>query len=79
VALKEAKISLRNAEDTLLWARGDGLGDISVENLYRAVITPLNFTTEKMWITKIWRWQIQLKIKLFAWLVVFDKILTWEV
>jgi ribonuclease HI len=79
VALREAGISLRNVEDTLLWAGGDGSGDISAANLYRALITPLNFTTDKTWITKIWRWPIQLKIRLFAWLAVFDKILTWEV
>jgi hypothetical protein len=79
LALREAGITLRNAEDSLVWAGGDASGAISASNLYRALISPLNFICDKPWITKFWKWPIQLKIRLFAWLAVFDKILTWDV
>jgi hypothetical protein len=62
-----------------VWVGGDASGVISVKNLYQALIKPLDFHCEKAWILKLWKWPIQLKIKLFLWLAAFDKILTWDV
>jgi hypothetical protein len=33
----------------------------------------------KGWKNKIWKWKVQLKKKLFIWMVVENKILTWQV
>jgi hypothetical protein len=60
----------------LVWVGGDAFGVISVKNIYQALLKPLDFHSEKGWVLKLWKWPLQLKIKLFLWLVTFDKILT---
>jgi hypothetical protein len=30
------------------------------------------------WYTELWHWQLPLKVKLFTWLMLEQKILTWE-
>jgi hypothetical protein len=32
----------------------------------------------KFWYSEIWKWQIPLKVKLFVWLLLEQKILTWD-
>jgi hypothetical protein len=49
-----------------------------VKNAYLAFYSTLNFQTVE-WRNSIWKWDIQLKIKLFIWLAMDQKILTWDI
>jgi len=71
-------IHLQPIDDFLLWTGGDQSGMLTVKNVYNAL-------TKKIWPHQIagWRkpllsWDLPYKIKLFTWLVVENKILTWE-
>jgi hypothetical protein len=46
--------------------------------VYNAVATKLWKFKTGGWRKKLWKWDCPLKIKLFAWLVVENKILTWK-
>jgi hypothetical protein len=78
LALQSAGISLSNDRDSLLWAGGDASGNLTVKNVYKALLHTQNFAAEPPWLLKIWQWSIPLKIKLFFWLCIKDRVLTWE-
>jgi hypothetical protein len=77
-ALRSADISLIDELDSLLWARGDATGIISVKNIYDALLKQLNLGADNSWYLQLWNWDIPLKYKLFLWLAGKEKILSWE-
>jgi hypothetical protein len=76
--LKERWHFSKDETDSLLWAGGDASGVLSVKNLYTALLQPLDFCSDNVWIQKLWKWPLQLKVKLFIWLAAKEKVLTWE-
>ena len=77
--LNEAGVSLREKEDTLIWTGGDSTGRMLVKNIYSTLISIYEWPQTKRWKFKLWKWEIQLKKKLFIWLASENKILTWKV
>jgi hypothetical protein len=77
--LNEAGVSLCEKEDTLIWTGGDSSGRMSVKNIYATLISIYEWPQTKGWKYKLWKWEIQLKKKLFIWLAAENKILTWQV
>jgi ribonuclease HI len=77
-ALKSAGVVLSNSPDYLLWAGGDESGLLNVKNAYVALRPPLANCIEAPWLHSIWDWSIPLKIRIFCWLCVNQKPLTWE-
>jgi hypothetical protein len=77
-SLRGAGIILRNSVDTLVWVGGDSSSVISAKNLYHELINSYDYQCDSSWFKKLWKWPIQLKIKLFVWLAAKDKVLTWE-
>jgi len=77
--LNEAGVSLREKEDTLIWTGGDSTGRMLVKNIYSTLISIYEWPQTKRWKFKLWKWEIQLKKKLFIWLASENKILTWQV
>jgi hypothetical protein len=70
---------LQNHEDTLLWTGGDHSGIPTIKNFYWAILSTKNLRKFGGWHRAMWKWKIQLKIKLFIWLAVEGKILTWDI
>jgi hypothetical protein len=64
--------------DELRWAGGDCSGELTVWNVYNAIITTQNLSSVSGWKLNCWKWCDQLKITLFFWLATFNKILTWD-
>jgi hypothetical protein len=60
------------------WTGGDNSGILTVKNVYSAIATKLWKNTIGGWRKKLWLWDCALKIKLFVWLSVENKILTWN-
>jgi ribonuclease HI len=77
-ALIDLGIILQDKEDNLIWSGGDKSGIPSVKNIYRGIVTTKCLKKIDRWQLSIWQWHIQLKVKLFVWLVVEGRILTWE-
>jgi hypothetical protein len=65
-------------EDKLMWIGGDNSGFPSVKNFYWSIITSKSLLKVETWRHSIWKWKVQLKIKLFIWLALEGKILTWD-
>jgi hypothetical protein len=76
--LKSSGILLQNHPDTLLWMGGDNSGILSVNNVYNAIATKFWSPRVFGWRRNFWKWECPLKIKLFTWLVVENKILSWK-
>jgi hypothetical protein len=57
---------------------GTSPGIPSARNFYLSIVSSKCYTKVERWRLSIWNWQIQLKVKLFIWLVIEEKILTWN-
>jgi hypothetical protein len=77
-SLAGAGIVLEPKEDELRWSGGDGSGYPTVKKLYKAASDVIWGQSAEDWVLKIWKWQIELKMKCFFWLLMKKKILTWD-
>jgi hypothetical protein len=68
----------QDKDDELMWTRGDSSGFLTVKNAYMALLSTQRLPSFGGWRLKVWKWDIQLKIKLFIWLAMENKILTWD-
>jgi hypothetical protein len=57
---------------------GDSSENIIVKNIYSALISIMDYPIWSGWKVNIWKWNIQLKIKLFIWMITENKVLTWD-
>jgi hypothetical protein len=71
-------IHLQEKADILKWTGGDCSGHITVKNVYLAVENRKWNEKLDSWKKALWNWNCPLKIKLFTWLMVENKILSWE-
>lgn len=51
---------------------------IATEDIYRSISILANPFVELSWFHKSWKWNFPLKLKCFSWLVLNDKVLTWN-
>jgi hypothetical protein len=72
-------VSLFDFNDTLLWTGGDATGKISVKNIYSALISTQDLPKWRGWKVSIWKWKLQLKIKLFYGWRLQIGLLTWDI
>jgi hypothetical protein len=54
-------------------------GRISVKNRYEAIENKNHGVVIGGWRKSLWSWECPIKINLFIWLMVENKILTWEI
>jgi hypothetical protein len=78
LALADSCAILQETKDRLMWIGGDLSGVPSVVFFYRSICTTKNLVKAEKWRMLLWKWNIQLKIKLFLWLAMEWKILTWD-
>jgi hypothetical protein len=52
--------------------------DLLQKNFYLSIISAKRLLKVDTWKQKIWNWKAQLKVKLFVWLALEGKILTWD-
>jgi hypothetical protein len=76
--LIDAGIALSEAQDELKWTGGDCTGILSTRNVYNAWQLKIWQKNIGGWQRRIWNWDCPQKIKLFSWLLIEDKLLTWN-
>jgi hypothetical protein len=54
-------------------------GNITVKNIYSALISTQDYPIWRGWKVNLWKWNLQLKIKLFIWMAAENRILSWDV
>jgi hypothetical protein len=77
-ALQASGVIYLKKVDELIWIGGDSSGNLSAKNVYAALLSTQISPTITGWRNQMWKWNIQQKIKLFLWLAVNNKILTWN-
>jgi len=77
-ALTGEGVNLKDDSDQFIWIGGNASGQLTMKNAYLAFYSTLNLQTE-VWRNSIWKWDIQLKIKLFIWLAIDNFFLTWDI
>jgi hypothetical protein len=77
--LNGTDVSLQETEkDSLLWSGGDKKCDITVKNIYKAIFSLEEIPVWSGRQIKFWKWHLALKVILFFWLALRNKILTWD-
>jgi len=71
-------MQLQNQEDALIWTGGDRSGSLTVKNIYCALVKKKWQYVIGGWRRHMWNWDMAQKIKLFTWLSIENKILTWD-
>jgi len=77
-ALINIGVQMHVRPDELKWTSGNSSALISVKNVYEATKKKKRNFVIGGWRKSMWSCNCPLKIKLFTWLVVENKILTWE-
>jgi hypothetical protein len=73
-----ARIKLNDEKYCLIWSWDTKQGQVSTELAYEEQVTEVMGVEPKFWYSEIWKWKIPMKIKLFVWLLLEQKILTWD-
>jgi hypothetical protein len=75
--LMAAGIRLQDRPDLFLWTGGDQSGTLTAKNVYQALTTfywPLDKTNR---FQQLWKANCPLKLKLFTWLLIENRVLVW--
>jgi len=71
-------VQLQNQEYALIWTGGDRSRCLNVKYIYLSLARKKWLNVIGGWRRHIWKWDMAQKIKLFIWLSIENKILTWE-
>lgn len=77
--LANTGIQLTTSDDQPMWTGGDRSGYRTVQNVYLEIVNYNWPNATGGWKHRIWSWSLPLKIKLFSWLTLANKINTWDV
>lgn len=70
-------IQIKDMEDVLLWAWNTQSGVVTAKLAYESIFAKSRVET-CWWYTRLWRWSIPPKLQIFMWLVLENRVLTWE-
>jgi hypothetical protein len=76
--LVSSGIELNNEKDRLMWSWDTKKGQVNAKQAYKVQVLEDMEEETKYWYSEIWNWQLPLKVKLFIWLLLEQRILTWE-
>jgi hypothetical protein len=76
--LSYAGIRLQERLDTLMWTWGDCSISLIAKNVNQALVEKFWSPINVSWCQKIWKGDCPIKLKLFTWLLIENKLLVWE-
>jgi hypothetical protein len=76
--LKHSAICIKDQEDELSWSRNTATGMLTAKLGYATVITEDRGEERKWWWKVVWKLGCPPKIRIFIWLVLANKVLTWD-
>jgi hypothetical protein len=53
-------------------------GQVNAKHAYEVISLDDQEVTTNEWYLNIWNWEMRLKVKLFCWLMIENRILTWD-
>jgi ribonuclease HI len=72
-------IHLNDTDDQFLWSGGDHSGHLTVKNAYATITNTLWHTNISGWRKQLWSWHLAPKLKIFTWLLIANKLNTWDI
>jgi len=78
ISLNIMGITLTSRADLFLWYYNKVDGVVTSKLVYDYLSAMKNVNLSKWWGHSIWSWNVPLKIKCFIWLVLHNRILTWD-
>ena len=69
---------INNSKYILLWSWDKKIGNANANLAYKFRMVELREVEPYFWYNELWNWQLPLKVKLFVWLMLKQRILTWE-
>ena len=69
---------INNSKYILLWSWDKKRGNVNANLAYKFRMVELREVEPYFWYNELWNWQLPLKVKLFVWLMLKQRILTWE-
>jgi hypothetical protein len=76
--LKQSAIRLREEEDEIVWSKNNSSGRYTTQLGYKAMFRVEEENDRKWWWKSVWKIKSPIKQKVFLWLVLANKILTWD-
>ena len=76
--LSHGGIKIHNTEDTLLWLQNPKNGMVTANSAYELIVSRNLPLAHHSFYTQIWHFSIPQKIKRFIWLVIKNKVNTWD-
>jgi hypothetical protein len=76
--LKHYGFVLSDVRDSIVWSWDSKEGKVSAKQAYEVQFLEEMDVGLEDWLIDIWKWQIPLRIKLFCWLMIDNRILTWD-
>jgi len=71
-------ITLTEAADRLVWTQNRSDGMVTAKLAYEHIFLECTNFGEDWWANFLWRWKVPLKLKCFFWLVLHNRLLTWD-
>ena len=78
LALKNGNFSLNDSHDEVVWLYNSKDVKANANLAYNLAVTKKNVGRIKWWMKCLWKGTLPLKIRLFAWLCLNNKIMTWK-
>ena len=77
--LQNSGLCLKQCKDTLYWSRNVKTGHITAALAYATTVPSCFSTIIPRWFKEVWKWKLPMKTVLFTWLLLAERILTWNV
>lgn len=76
--LNSVGVRLNQDLDQLVWGGNPASGFVTAKSAYSRIVQDKYIYPQDWWYKRLWYWAIPLKLKCFSWLLLQDKLKTWE-
>ena len=76
--IRNTGLSLNHCKDSLFWSKNGKTGTITVALAYSSSVNTSYTECIPLWFKEVWHWKLPLKTVIFSWLMLADRILTWN-
>lgn len=70
-------VTMSNERDELVWTQDKYFGKVETKSFYMEIATSCQ-AEDSWWHSLIWKWNLPAKLKTLLWVVLKNKILTWD-
>ena len=76
--LRSSGLRLQHCKDSLFWSKNVKTGSITTALAYKSIVSTTFSECIPMWFKEVWHWKLPLKTVIFSWLLLDERIFTWN-